>query len=105
MNPQQFLGSLHDHALMTFMLVFGWDDILIALALMIVSAAITALTTKKPANQNATPNTLTDFSLPNISEGTPQAVVFGDVWLVSWQVLYYGNLGVEAIRAKKSGKK
>lgn len=93
------------HHLTYFALIFGIDDILIALALMVVSAAITALTAKKAPNNDATPSTLAQFQVPSITEGTPQTVVFGDVWLTEWQVLWYGNLESTPIRAATPGKK
>lgn len=75
-----------------------------AIALLIVSYAITALTAKKPTD--AKPSHLQDFTFPQHDEGTPQPVVFGEVWTSDWMVLYYGNLKSEAIRSKaKSGKK
>lgn len=78
------------------------QQILIAIALMIVSAVISTLLAKRPTD--AQPSTLGDFNLPNIVEGTPQTVIFGDCWVTSWQVLWYGNLSNEPITAD-SGKK
>lgn len=76
-----------------------------ALGLLIVSYAITALTAKKPVVSNAKPATFEDFTFPQHEEGTAQPVIFGDVWIEDWMVLYYGNLHSEAIRAKTSGGK
>jgi len=77
-----------------------------AIVMLIASYAITALTAKKPANTDAKPSHLQDFSFPQHDEGTPQPVVFGEVWTSDWMVLYYGNLKSEAIRtSSKSGKK
>lgn len=81
-----------------------WNFI-IMLALMVVSAVITSLTAKNPTVNNAQPAQLSDFNVPQIAEGTAQAVVFGDVWLTDWMVLYYGNLRSEPIYAPKSGGK
>lgn len=50
------------------------------------------------------PATMDDFEFPQADEGTPQIVVFGDVWLSGWTVLSYGNLRTEAI-TKSGGKK
>jgi hypothetical protein len=72
-------------------------QLLFAIALLVVSYAITALTTKKP--KDAKPARLSEF------QGTAEAVVFGECWSGDWMVLYYGNLSTEAIRAKSSGKK
>jgi hypothetical protein len=78
-----------------------------AIALMIVSYAIQALTTKKPVVSDAKPATFEDFTFPQHEEGTAQPVIFGEVWIEDWMVLYYGNLSTEAIRAQpaSSGKK
>ncbi len=73
-----------------------------AFALLVASYAITQLTARKP--QAPKPATFDDFDFPQSAEGTPQPVVFGDVWLGAWLVLYYGNYGVEPIRGR-SGKK
>jgi hypothetical protein len=43
--------------------------------------------------------TLKDFEFPQANEGTPQAVVFGDVWSGGWMVLSYGNLRTKAIKS------
>jgi hypothetical protein len=50
-------------------------------------------------------STLEDFDVPQIEEGTPHAVVFGDVWLEGWQVLWYGNYRTTKITAEGGGKK
>ena len=87
-------------------LLMGWDDALVVLALFVVSAALSALTAKKPARQqDQAPATLKEFDFPQIEEGTAQTVVFGDVWLSGWQVLWYGDLRSEGIPAEKAGGK
>lgn len=63
---------------------------------------MSALAMKKPAPPPQT--TLDDFEIPQIEEGTPQAVIFGDVWLEGWQVLWYGNYRTTKIPAQ-GGKK
>lgn len=45
-----------------------------------------------------------DFDFPQCEEGTPQCVVFGDVWTEDWMVLGVGDYRTEAIR-KRGGKK
>lgn len=76
------------------------------IVVIIVSAVLTALTAKKPTPPpDAIPSALADFNIPQIAEGTPQAVLFGDCWLESWQVLWYGNLRTEAITAESGGGK
>lgn len=96
---------VHGAPFIEFMLIFGIDDIWIAIAIMVVSAALTALTAKSPHVDNAAASTLQDFNIPQIAEGTAQTVVFGDVWLTEWQVLWYGDLNTDPIRAASSGGK
>lgn len=76
-----------------------------AIALLIVSYAITALTAKKPSVTDARPANLKDFTFPQHNEGTPQAVVFGEVWTPDWMVLYYGGLLTDPIRQGGGGGK
>ena len=76
-------------------------SIVFALILLVASYAITALTATKP--RDATPATQFDFGVPQSAEGTPQMVVFGDVWSDEAMVLWMGDYRTEAIRAK--GKK
>jgi hypothetical protein len=76
-----------------------------ALALLIISYTITALTAKKPQTDIVKPATFEDFQFPQHEEGTPQPVIFGDVWIEDWMVLYYGNLSSQAIRTKTAGGK
>lgn len=47
---------------------------------------------------------LEDFDFPQVEEGTPQCVVFGDVWVPDWHILWFGNLRTSAIRSG-GGKK
>lgn len=76
-----------------------------AIALLIISYAIQALQAKKPAGVETKPSTLNDFSFPQHEVGTPQPVIFGDVWIEDEMILYYGNLTSEAIRTKAAGGK
>lgn len=78
---------------------------LFALGLLIVSYTITALTAKKPTITTPAPATLNDFNFPQHEEGTPQTVVFGDVWIDDPFILYYGNLSNQAIRQSSGGGK
>ena len=75
---------------------------LYAIALLIASAFITVALTPKP--ERPKPASLEDFDFPQIDETTPQSVVFGDVWISDWIVLWYGNLRSTAIKSK-GGKK
>lgn len=82
------------------------EQFFIALALMIVSAVLTAVLTPRPQRPAPPgPNVLADFNIPQIKDGTPQTVVFGDVWLTDWQVLYYGNLQSQPITTSSGGGK
>ena len=77
-----------------------------AIALLVLSYAITALTAKSPSapkTVDAQPSGLQDFTFPEHDEGTPQPVIFGDVWIEDWMVLYYGNLVSTAIRTSSGG--
>jgi hypothetical protein len=77
-----------------------------AIGMLIVSYAIQALTAKKPAGvENAKPATFNDFTFPQHEVGTPQPVIFGDVWIEDEMILYYGNLTSQAIRTSTGGGK
>ena len=41
--------------------------------------------------------------MPTVDQGTPVPVVFGEVWIENWMVLWYGDLRVTPI--KSGGKK
>ena len=65
------------------------------IAAFLVSSSVTAPQKKQVS--------LEDFDFPQVSEGTPHAVVFGDAWLEGWQVLHYGNF--RTTKVKSRGKK
>lgn len=73
--------------------LFAW-----ALIFLVASTAITALTMKP---QKVKPSSLEDFDIPQIGEGTPQAVFFGDCWTSGWFVLWYGNFRTSKITKSK----
>lgn len=73
-----------------------------AIGMLIASYAIQVLLTPKP--ETPKPASLDDFDFPQVEEGTPQSVIFGDVWVSDWHVLWYGNLRTSAVKAE-SGKK
>lgn len=73
-----------------------------ALVMMVASALIQAVFAPRTAEPAA--GTLSDFDIPQIDEGTPQAVIFGECWSGDWQVLAYGNLRTSKVYTK-SGKK
>lgn len=66
------------------------------LILVIVSYILSSALAPKPKVEP--PATLKDFEFPQVDEGTPQMVVFGDVWIEGWTVLAYGDLQVEEIK-------
>ena len=76
-----------------------------ALAILVVSYAITALTTKVTKPKDAIPARLSEFVFPTHEEGTPQPVIFGECWTDDSMVLYYGNLSTESVRAKSESSK
>lgn len=77
-------------------------NFLFAIGMLLASYAITALMMPTQAPQK--PATLDEFDFPQVDEGTPQSVIFGDVWIMDWIVLWYGNLRTSAIKSD-SGKK
>jgi hypothetical protein len=74
---------------------------IIAAVALIGAIGLTALMSKGP--QQPKPALFTDFTLPQSAEGTQQIIVFGDVWLDDWMVLWYGNYRHDPIYAQ--GKK
>lgn len=75
-----------------------WVQLIVLVASYVIQVA---LTPKPPRPQ---PAAFGDFDFPQFDEGTPQEVIFGDVWTESWMVLGYGNYRTTEIRAK-GGKK
>jgi hypothetical protein len=43
----------------------------------------------KPARRE--PEQFEDLDFPQVEDGTPQCVVFGDVWISDWTILGLGN--------------
>ena len=77
-------------------------NFLFALGMLIFSYVIQVALMPKPERPKAA--SLEDFDFPQIEETTPQSVVFGDVWISDWTVLWYGNLRTTAIKSS-GGKK
>lgn len=82
--------------------VYAFINFLWAISLLIASYAIQALTS--PKAEPAKPASLEEFDFPQFEEGTPQSVVFGDVWTDDSFVLWYGNMRTSAIKSG-GGKK
>ena len=76
--------------------LFAW-----ALIFLVVSTALQMVLAVRPASPEA--SALADFDFPQVDEGTPEMVAFGDVWTDGWMVLWYGNLRTTKIKSK--GKK
>lgn len=75
---------------------------LFALALMVASYAMQVLLTPKPTKPK--PAAIDEFDFPQIEEGTPQPVVFGDVWTSDWIVLWFGNYRTSPITSSGNKK-
>ncbi len=73
--------------------LFAW-----ALVFLVASTAIQAILMKP---QRQAPASLEDFDFPQVEEGTPQAVFFGDCWTQGWMILWYGNLRTTKIKKAK----
>ena len=72
----------------------------VQLVIMVVSIIIQLVTRPHPPKPPAA--TLNDINIPTIDQGTPIAVVFGEVWVDNWMVLWYGALRTTPI--KQGGK-
>ena len=70
----------------------GWEYLII----LAISTLITIALTPKPEVPKAA--VMEDFEFPQVDEGTPQIVVFGDCWIDGWMVLSYGNLRTEEVK-------
>ena len=68
------------------------QQLLIMVAVYIISYALAG----KPPKPK--PAALSDFKFPVAEEGTPQYVIFGDVWVEDWIVLGLDNFRVRAIK-------
>ena len=77
-------------------------NIVVQIGIMIVSALLSYALAPKPKPPK--PASITDFDVPTAQEGREIPVIFGTVWVTGPNVLWYGDLGVGAIK-KKSGKK
>lgn len=82
--------------------VMGWDDVLIYVAVMVVSSYLA--TAMAPTPKGPDPATFDGFDFPQADDGTPQAVIFGDCWTGDWTVLALGNYRTTPIRSG-GGKK
>lgn len=65
------------------------------LVILLISLLLSYASRPKPPP----PAKLSDFQFPQITEGTPQQVVFGDCWISDWMVLGYGNYRTTPVKA------
>ena len=77
-------------------------NFLFAIGMLILNVFIQVALMSKP--EKPKPASLDEFDFPQVDETTPQSVVFGDVWIRDWTVLWYGNLQTSAIKSS-GGKK
>jgi hypothetical protein len=75
----------------------AWNFV-IQFAIALGTAILAGLLTSRP--KAAKPAALEDFSVPTADEGREIPVVFGEVWLKSPNVVWYGDLRVEDIRKR-----
>lgn len=73
-----------------------------AIGMLVASYAIQVLLMPKP--EKPKPAALEDFDFPQVEEGTAQSVVFGDVWIKDWHVLWFGDLRTSAVKSDSSKK-
>lgn len=79
--------------------MMGWDT---AIYLMIASIVISIALA--PKIQPPKPAAFEDIEFPQIEEGTPQMVIFGDVWVEDWMVITVGNYRVTPIETDGAKK-
>jgi hypothetical protein len=68
-----------------------------ALVMIAISVLITTAMAPKPARRE--PEQFEDLDFPQVEDGTPQCVVFGDVWVKDWTILGLGNYRTTEMRA------
>lgn len=73
-----------------------------AIGMLLVSGLLQAMIT--PTTKSPKPASLEEFEFPQFDEGTAQIIVFGDVWLPDWFVLWYGNFRTKDIKSKGTKK-
>jgi len=78
-------------------------NIAIYILILVVTTYVTM--SRMPKAEPPKPQAFEDFDFPQVDEGTPQAVVFGDCWSSDWTVLAVGNYRTAAIRSSGGGKK
>ena len=66
--------------------------------LFLFSAASYVSTALAPKPKSPKPAAIDEFEFPQIDEGTPQTVIFGDCWSEGWFVLGIGNFRTPPIK-------
>lgn len=77
-------------------------DIITGIILLVASVVVSAALA--PKAQTPKPAAFEDFDFPQVDEGTPRAVFFGDCWSEGWTILAVGNYRTTSIKAD-GGKK
>lgn len=72
-------------------------DIWSAIIMLAISYLVTNAMTPKSNTQSQKPAAFEEFEFPQSEEGSPQCVVFGEVWSSDWMVLDVGNYRSTAI--------
>ena len=79
--------------------MMGWDTaIILLIASFVISAALA------PKQKAPDPVAFKDIEFPQVDEGTPQAVIFGDCWSGDWCVLAVGNYRTTPVHAENVSK-
>lgn len=76
-----------------------WAFIAYVAIAIIISVALT------PKVRPRAPEAFQDIDFPQAEEGTPQCVIFGDVWVDDWMVMAVGDYRTQAIEKDGGGKK
>lgn len=73
--------------------------------LLIFSILLTSMLTPTAQMNYRAPEAFEDFEFPQVKEGTPQCVFFGECWTADWTVLAVGNYRTTPIIQGGGGKK
>lgn len=73
-----------------------------AIITLVASFALQMILTPRPTAPEAA--AFEDFDFPQADEGTSASVVFGDVWIDDWIVLWYGNYSTTDVKSDGSKK-